>query len=160
MELTDILTQSVREPMRGYIDPLASLSFAPNLQSYIDIRDSFHDKMETVHMMSCLAVQDSAFRSKAHQVFVAADELKEISENLLSTVKSSKGMSLKMFCDRRDIFLSFCCSSPSYSHVPPLYYQSILSLLRFCLSCSSFSFFRFIVFFLLFPLIVPYISFC
>ena len=97
MELTDILTQSVREPMRGYIDPLASLSFAPSLQSYKAIRDSFRDKMDTVHTMSCLAVQDSFFRAKAHQGFVAADELKEISQNLISTIESSDSMSLEFF---------------------------------------------------------------
>ena len=94
MELIDILTKGVQEPMRGYIDPLASLSFAPALQSYIVIRDAFHDKMDTVHTMSCLAVQDSVIRSKAHLVFMAADELQNISQDLISTLRSSKGESL------------------------------------------------------------------
>lgn len=91
MELADILTQGVKELMEGYIDPLTSLSFAPGLHSYITIRNAFENKIETIHTMSCLAVQDSPFRSKSHLVFVTIDELKLISQELISTISSSNG---------------------------------------------------------------------
>ena len=88
-ELADILTQEVREPMIVYIDPLASLSFAPNLRSFKAIQEAFFEKIDAVHTMSCLAVQDSPYKSEAHLVFVAADNLKSISEELVSTISSS-----------------------------------------------------------------------
>ncbi|XP_065071722.1 uncharacterized protein LOC135696297 isoform X1 [Rhopilema esculentum] len=88
-ELADILTQEVREPMSVYIDPLASLSFAPNLRSFKAIQEAFFEKIDAVHTMSCLAVQDSPYKSEAHLVFVAADDLKNISEELVSTISLS-----------------------------------------------------------------------
>eukprot|EP00112_Aurelia_sp_Birch-Aquarium-sp1_P015154 Seg3333.1 transcript_id=Seg3333.1/GoldUCD/mRNA.D3Y31 product=Vinculin protein_id=Seg3333.1/GoldUCD/D3Y31 len=88
-ELIDILTLDVSEPMRVYIDPLASLSFAPSLQSYKMIKDAFIEKMDTVDTMACLAVEESPCRTEAHLVFAAVEELKKISVKILDCISSS-----------------------------------------------------------------------
>ena len=150
MELTDILTQGVREPVRGYIDPLASLSFAPNLQSFLAIRDAFHDKMDVVHTMSCLAVRDSVFRTKAHHVFVAADELRDVSNELISTLQSSHGMSL--FHSKLYSFFSTDLIFFSIYFILSLYIYIFFPLLFMSL---FFYFFLFPIPFSLFPFSVP-----
>ena len=88
-ELIDILTLDVSEPMRVYVDPLSSLSFAPSLQSYKTIKDAFIEKMDTVDTMACLAVEESPCRTEAHLVFAAVEELKKISVEILDCIGSS-----------------------------------------------------------------------
>ena len=78
--------------MTTFIDPLRSLAFAPTLGCFQEIKGSFETKIERVETMACLAVEDSPYKTQAHLVFKAIQDLKNVSEELLRSISKPQGI--------------------------------------------------------------------
>eukprot|EP00794_Sanderia_malayensis_P005175 gene5175-5827_t len=138
-ELIEVLTREVSEPMRTFIEPLASLSFASSLACCGEIRDAFVAKMDTVETMACLAVEDSPSKAQSHLAFQAVDQLKSISEKLLSLVsmpRSECNQSVEMLqlqWRAKAVYLERVLMS-----VPEVKFTAVAGVLRHLQSASHF----------------------